>query len=1321
MAKKRKPVRRKAKKPDSDHKRETEKLEMEKSALQEKNKHLIQIIDEISKSRPEPEEEKPEVKEKKPEEDGKEKKSLLNLKEFGGKIKEKLEDNKDKEKFRKDVSEMVKKSVDSKISKLSDDLKKVSGIESKINSLAEKITAPSPIQAPQLVPPEAYVAGNPHVGSISKGLAAFGEEIDLETEFLEIKKTMSNLNKNLENLRKKSEYSIMNIQDKIKILEKIPEMEETFQSINEKLGPDNVQKLRKLIFSADEIVDEIIPELVDKKLRTKIAPAINEINNLKDGIKSIRAAMNHVRVDILNLQKIKEDVRALESEKNKLYKEIIGRDAKFREGIDILKDNVKKRIDSLSVGMSEKMDEGRRSNHEKIEKDIHKVFSDVVKLKISEMDKIQADIGDRIRKLDLSDEEIRKSIRELKAPENVKKWVAIQLKEIKEGTIPEIKKLKKDALSQSDAVKTVNDEIKNLNAFSSHISRSDQTQNQIIEKLSADKENLTNMTDGLKSELRVLDERLLLEKERISALETDLKVKGTELDVNLNIQKNTLTDFRLELGKMIADSAKVLKNELETERKEDLDNHAAEMREELSKIQVVRTELEEYKKKHEARLDKIVTDMKDIPPSIRMLKERIDGLDAMGKTLDKGKISEPEFSSITKMITKRIGEIEDHFDGIEDRISKNRSQIEKTVNQLLSDDKILKSTQGSIGKALEGKIGSLTEGLSSKTEDLSLKLNDNNKTISELIEKTQVLDSLTKNLPGKVGNHENLINKIMESKEFLVKRSEAMTTELKSLTDNLSSEAERISVVEQDVKNQSKGHEKRLDELSQNLSSVKSLIPQVNTLKESMKNLGKDTREINKRLSVLKPPENIKNWFNEKIVELDGRFSTSMSKIAKELDDNNETLLGLRKNVTELDSVVKHSKEQDKDISGLLHKIGTLDSITRNLPKKLDTYESMLNKVVDSREILAKRTGAMASEIKSLSENLSSEKSRLMALEQRMGLEDKSKESRLDEISKGLVRVEDRLSDIDSIKSKIDDLESVGKTLGEKSVTESEFISTIKSVSKRVDDIEDSYKKLDKEFSMDKNRLQTAISQVMSDDKILKSTQSSLDKWLREELHGLRAKLSSESDHLSRQLQEKSETVNKKLYSDVERLTNQIAEHTGMITGMKEKMNDIETLEKQSEDMEDRISKLKEMVHVINSITKELPKKFDIHSRELSDLLGSSGFLAKKLESLDRELGNTNEKIGSEGDRLTELEKEFKSISRARETRLDNVDKTLSDVNNKTQNASLEIRVLKEKLEDIEKRFDHSVKQSMEEKRFLREDVRKQGERVGRILRELKE
>ena len=58
-------------------------------------------------------------------------------------------------------------------------------------------------------------------------------------------------------------------------MDKIPNLEESFRSINEKLGPDNVQKLRKLIFSADEIVDEVIPELVGKKMRTNIEPALS--------------------------------------------------------------------------------------------------------------------------------------------------------------------------------------------------------------------------------------------------------------------------------------------------------------------------------------------------------------------------------------------------------------------------------------------------------------------------------------------------------------------------------------------------------------------------------------------------------------------------------------------------------------------------------------------------------------------------------------------------------------------------------------------------------------------------------------------------------------------------------------------------------------------------------------------------------------------------------------------------------------------------------------------------------------------------------------
>jgi len=799
---------------NSDQKEKIEKLEKEKTDLTEKGKSLLGIIEELSKSRSEPEENKnkkedkeEKIEKEKPEEE----KSLFDLKEFGEKIKERFEENKSKEDLKKDLTKMIKENVDSKFSELSKDLKKVSSLEEKINKLAQKPaapTAPAPIPAPQLVPPEAYGVGKPPPGAISKGLAAFGEEIDLQTELAEIKKSIGGLDKNLENLKKKTDYSITSIEDKIKILEKIPILEENFQSISEKLGPDNVQKLRKLIFSADELADEVIPDLIGKKIRAKVGPTINEVKSLRYNIERLRTSLNGVKVEILNLQKMKEEIKALELEKDRLYKEIIGRDEKFREGVDILKGNVRKRIETLSTELSGKVKE----SHKAVKKDVNKMFSDVIQTKLSEIEK-----------------------------------------------------------------------------------------------------------------------SLVLEKKRISDLEDELKAREMEFSTSLDKQKDSLTDFRLEIGKM----------------------------------------------------------------------------------MDSG---------------------------------------------------------------IEGRIQDLTNSLSSDMASLSEKLKDNSDTISYLKEKYNIMDSLTKGVPKKIESQDILLNKIIDSKEFLLKRSEAI-----------------------------------------------------------------------------------------------------------------------------------------------------------------------------------------AAELKSLSGNLSAEKDRLMALEQKIGIQDKAMESRIHEI--------------DDIKAKVDELESVDKSLSEKSVSESEFISTVKSISKRIDDVENLYGKLDKELSLDNTKLNAAINQALSDDRIIKSTQGALGKRMEEELQKL----------------------NEKFYSDIEKQSEQLS------------------------DQQKKISELKERVQALNSLTKDFPKKFDLQTRELSDLMGSEGFLTKKIESLDSGLNNLNEKIDSSNERTTTLEKEIKSHSKAQETRLDGMDSGLASIQSGMQESSTEIGVLKERLNDMEKRFEQSVKRSIEEKHLLGEELKKQSEKVGKILRELRE
>ncbi len=425
---------------------------------------------------------------------------------------------------------------------------------------------------------------------------------------------------------------------------------------------------------------------------------------------------------------------------------------------------------------------------------------------------------------------------------------------------------------------------------------------------------------------------------------------------------------------------------------------------------------------------------------------------------------------------------------------------------------------------------------------------------------------------------------------------------------------------------------------------------------------------------------------------------------------------------SDIASLSEKLKTNTDTISYLKEKYNVLDSLTKGVPKRLESQEIFINKVMESKDSLAKKAEAIASELKSLSGDLSAEKDRLATLEQKMILQDKANESKMNEISNSLAKIDESIiSDIDSIKAKVEEIGALGKSLKEKSINESEFVSTVRSISKRIDDVENLYTKLDKQSSLDKTKLQAAINQALSDEKVLRSAQESIDKWIDENIQTLSKKISSDMEKLSRKIEEKAESLNKKLYSDIEKVKGDLYEHSESILNVREKLSILDSLTKQSEEQENEISGLKEKVQVLNSLTKDLPKKFDEQAGELKDLMGSSGFFTKKIDSLDGDLNNLNEKIDSGSERTTTLEKDFKSNSKSLERRLDGLDKSLANIQSGLQSSSLEIGVLKERLNDIEKRFEDSVKKSLEEKHLLREEMKKQGERVGRILRELRE
>ncbi len=190
---------------------------------------------------------------------------------------------------------------------------------------------------------------------VSKGLAIFGGRVDLKNEILEIKSSLKDQEKGIRELKEEMDTRITRIREQIKVLEKMPVIEEKLEGLIERMSPANIEKLKKFIFSADEITGEIIPNEIEKKMGKELTPVFNDIRGvrsdvekLSENIKAIFNEINYFRGEIKTLYKLGDYISDLQTEKEKIYDRIKEKEANLMALTSRLEVLIKKRTDLLN-------------------------------------------------------------------------------------------------------------------------------------------------------------------------------------------------------------------------------------------------------------------------------------------------------------------------------------------------------------------------------------------------------------------------------------------------------------------------------------------------------------------------------------------------------------------------------------------------------------------------------------------------------------------------------------------------------------------------------------------------------------------------------------------------------------------------------------------------------------------------------------------------------------------------------------------------------------------------------------------------------------
>ncbi len=353
---------------------EAEGLKKELEREREKTKSLAKIIEKVSSAADKPVEkpdEKPAVPDVEP-----------RLKEIESKMDEKIQSQmkgikdavaamgaKMEEAAKSGKSERTSTKVKDMIDNVqADTTKKITEIEETMRKMVEKAEEPRKEE-----------------GDVSKGLAALGGGVGLKKEILEMRSSLKDLEKSINELRDETDTRITRIKEQTRVLEKIPVIEEKLEGLIEKMSPGNIEKLKKFVFSADEITSELIPNEIEKRMTKDLTPVFNDMKNVRDdieklseGIKTIFNDINFFKGEIKTLYKLGDYITELQKEKEKIHKKMNEKEGNLIGMINKLEGLIKKKTDLMSekVGEFEKTIEGK----------VKERFNDLTESKFTELE-----------------------------------------------------------------------------------------------------------------------------------------------------------------------------------------------------------------------------------------------------------------------------------------------------------------------------------------------------------------------------------------------------------------------------------------------------------------------------------------------------------------------------------------------------------------------------------------------------------------------------------------------------------------------------------------------------------------------------------------------------------------------------------------------------------------------------------------------------------------------------------------------------------------------------------------------------------------------
>lgn len=502
---------------------------------------------------------------------------------------------------------------------------------------------------------------------------------------------------------------------------------------------------RYAVFTPQEEMKVILNQKPDERLKTlRKAFGIEDYkiasNNALSLVSAIRRRADILKVEIRDLDSLKEEVKELEKEVGKKKKELEKlekKESKIKEKLE----NRKKELEELR----------------KTEKSLQKVVARIpeIKKQINDKRKQIKKIKKEIIDLNNKNKSISENIKNLK---KLKKPTEKNEDEISEK-IKELKKLDKQKTKLQGQVSGINKDLKNL------------------------EKKLGRYKDKALKEVKVLVQNFKTKKAEIE--ENIKRIEDSEVEIRDKIisTQNKLEDLekRLKDLKSAGDKCPICNSDLSEEHKRNIARERreliAKLKKELEKYKKTENKLEINKKKFEKeykRIEKDIQKLKKIEEDITVRDEKRAQLaELLGKIEEiesKMQIKEERGFPFLSEFRTPIDYLEALREGLR-KYFQNQQRIEE-LNQLIKENK---DRIASFKKEIES--------LSMEIKGLTIRLRDSVKKQKNLDNLIKKLDELKKNIETLQNEYKKIGEKIAEVKTLIRTKEDNVQKLIKSIKD----------------------------------------------------------------------------------------------------------------------------------------------------------------------------------------------------------------------------------------------------------------------------------------------------------------------------------------------------------------------------------------------------------------------------------------------------------------------------------------------------------------------------------------------------------